>query len=334
MSAIGQYGGRLMKDATRDISRNRLYPEIEPYAQGRLPVDPPHELYWEECGNPDGSPVLFLHGGPGAGIAASARRFFDPGHYRVILFDQRGAGRSTPHAEIKGNDTDALVADIDALRKDRDVERWLVFGGSWGSLLALAYAQAHPERCRGLILRGIFLGGRGEIDWFLNGMGRFFPEAGRAFAGHLPSSERDDLLAGYLRRLTNTDPAVHMPAALAWRRYETACSALIPRDEAAVSQEDQRAALALARTEAHYFANECFLHDGALLAGVRRMEAIPGVIVQGRYDMVCPPHIADQLAAAWPRARYELIADAGHSAMEPGITAALVAATERFKTLE
>ncbi len=329
-----QYGGRMTNDATPDISRNRLYPEIEPYAHGRLAVGPPHELYWEECGNPDGSPVLFLHGGPGAGIAASARRFFDPDHYRIILFDQRGAGQSTPHAEIAGNDTDALVADIEALRRGRGVERWVVFGGSWGALLALAYAQSHPERCRGLILRGVFLGGRAEIDWFFDGMRRFFPEAGRAFAGHLPPSERDDLLAGYHRRLTDPDPAVHMPVALAWRRYETACSALIPRDEASMSREDQQAALALARIEAHYFANECFLHDGALLAGVRRMGAIPGAIVQGRYDMVCPPHVADQLAAAWPRARYELIADAGHSAMEPGIATALVAATERFKTLE
>jgi proline iminopeptidase len=323
----------MMKDTPLDISRNRLFPEIEPYAHGRLAVDPPHELYWEECGNPKGSPALFLHGGPGAGLAAPARRFFDPGHYRVVLFDQRGAGRSTPHAEVAGNSTDALVADIEALRKDRGVERWVVFGGSWGALLALAYAQSHPERCRGLILRGVFLGGRAEIDWFFNGMRRFYPEAGRAFAGHLPPAERDNPLAGFHRRLNDPDPTIHMPAALAWRRYETACSALIPRDDVAIRREDHQATLAFARIGAHYFLHECFLHDGALLAGARRMAAIPGVIVQGRYDMVCPPHVADQLAAAWPRARYEIIADAGHSAMEPGVTAALVAATERFKTL-
>jgi proline iminopeptidase len=323
----------MMKDTPLDISRNRLFPEIEPYAHGRLAVDPPHELYWEECGNPKGSPALFLHGGPGAGLAAPARRFFDPGHYRVVLFDQRGAGRSTPHAEVAGNSTDALVADIEALRKDRGVERWVVFGGSWGALLALAYAQSHPERCRGLILRGVFLGGRAEIDWFFNGMRRFYPEAGRAFAGHLPPAERDNPLAGFHRRLNDPDPTIHMPAALAWRRYETACSALIPRDDLAIRREDHQATLAFARIGAHYFLHECFLHDGALLAGARRMAAIPGVIVQGRYDMVCPPHVADQLAAAWPRARYEIIADAGHSAMEPGVTAALVAATERFKTL-
>jgi proline iminopeptidase len=322
-----------MKEATRGISRNRLYPEIEPYTQGRLAVDPPHDLYWEECGNPTGSPVLFLHGGPGAGIAATARRFFDPRHYRIILMDQRGAGQSTPHAETAGNDTDALIADIEALRKNRGVDRWLLFGGSWGALLALAYAQSHLARCRGLILRGIFLGGQTEIDWFFDGMRRFFPEAGRAFAGHLPPAERDNLLEGFHRRLSDPDPAVHMPAALAWRRYETACSGLIPRDDINFRKEDHQAALALARIEAHYFSNKCFLHDGALLAGARRLAAIPGVIVQGRYDMVCPPHVADQLAAAWPRARYEIVADAGHSAMEPGITAALVAATERFKSL-
>ncbi len=324
----------MTNDPANRISRNRLYPEIEPHARGRLAVDPPHELYWEECGNPQGAPALFLHGGPGAGSPGSARRFFDPAHYRVVLLDQRGAGRSTPHAELAGNSTDALVADIEALRRDRGIERWLVFGGSWGALLALAYAQAHPNRCSGLVLRGIFLGGRGEIGWFINGMRCFFPEAGRAFASHLPATERDDLLAGYHRRLVDPDPAVHMPAALAWRRYETACSALIPRIETAALQDDHQAALALARIEAHYFANECFLHDGALLAGARRLATIPGVIVQGRYDMVCPPHIADQLAAAWPKARYEIIADAGHSAMEPGITAALVAATERFKKLK
>lgn len=278
--------------------------------------------------------MLFLHGGPGAGTAGSARRFFDPGHYRIILFDQRGAGRSTPQAELEGNSTDALVADIEALRKERRVERWQVFGGSWGALLALAYAQTHPQRCSGLVLRGIFLGSRGEIDWFVNGMGKFFPEASRAFAAHLPASERDDLLEGYYRRLVDPDPAIHMPAALAWRRYEIACSALIPQGDGATPSEDPGGALALARIEAHYFRNDCFLHDGALLAGARRMADIPGVIVQGRYDMVCPPHVAEQLAAAWPRARYEIVPDAGHSAMEPGISAALVAATERFKRLK
>lgn len=324
----------MTNEVTRAISRSRLYPEIRPHAEGRLAVDAPHDLYWEECGNPQGAPVLFLHGGPGAGISPSARRFFDPAHYRIVLFDQRGAGRSTPHAELADNSTDRLISDIEALREDRDIDRWLVFGGSWGALLAVAYAQAHPRRCAGLILRGVFLGSRREIDWFVNGMGRFFPEAWRAFAGQLPAAERSDILGNYYRRLLNPDAAVHIPAALAWRRYETACSMLIPPGQAAAATEDDpQAALALARIEAHYFVNNCFLHDGALLAGARRMAAVPGVIVQGRYDMVCPPDVADQLASAWPNARYEIIPDAGHSAMEPGITSALVAATERFKSL-
>lgn len=322
----------MTNDTAPAISRTRLYPEIEPYARGRIAAQPPHELYWEECGNPQGAPVLFLHGGPGAGITSSAPRFFDPNHYRIVLFDQRGAGRSTPHAELAGNYTGALIADVEALRRDRGIDRWLVFGGSWGALLALAYAQAHPDQCTGLVLRGVFLGSRSEIDWFINGMGQFFPEAWRAFAGHLPPSERNDLLGAYHRRLTSPDPAVHIPAALAWRRYETTCSSLIPQGGADGLDDDPRTALALARIEAHYFVNDCFLDDGALLAGARRLGNMPGVIVQGRYDMVCPPHIADQLAGAWPKARYEIIADAGHSAMEPGITAALIAATERFKT--
>lgn len=314
-------------------TRTRLFPEIEPFASGRLKVDPPHELYWEECGAPDGLPVLFLHGGPGAGASPSSRRFFDPRHYRIVLFDQRGAGRSTPAGSIECNTTQHAVADIEALRADRGIEKWVVFGGSWGALLALAYAQSHPWRCLGLILRGVFLGSRAEIDWFLNGMRRFFPEAWRAFAQHIPVSERGDLLASYYRRLTDPDPGVHLPAARAWSRYEAACSTLIPRDEPLQTLDDPAAALGLARIEAHYFKHDCFLHEGALLAGARRLKDIPGVIVQGRYDMVCPPQAAHALASAWPRARFEIVPDAGHSATEPRIAEALVAATERFKTV-
>ena len=316
------------------MSRNRLYPEIEPHAKGRLAVDPPHALYWEESGNPRGAPALFLHGGPGAGLTAAGRRFFDPAHYRIIAFDQRGAGDSTPHGELAGNDTAALIADIEALRADRGIERWLVFGGSWGALLALAYAEAHPGRCSALVLRGVFLGERDEVDWFLYGMRRFFPEAWRAFAGHLPEAERDDLLAAYHRRLVDPDPEIHLPAARAWSRYEAACSALVPRDEMARRYDSDKAALGLARIEAHYFTNGCFLAEGALLAGARRIADIPGAIVQGRYDMICPPTAAGRLARVWPKARYDLIPDAGHSALEPGIAATLVAATERFKGLE
>lgn len=311
--------------------RTRLFPEIEPSASGRLQVDPPHELYWEECGALDGLPVLFLHGGPGAGASPSSRRFFDPRGYRIVLFDQRGAGRSTPAGSIEANTTQHLVADIEALRLERGIEKWVVFGGSWGALLALAYAQSHPEHCLGLILRGIFLGSRTEIDWFLTGMRRFFPEAWRAFAQHLPTSERNDLLASYHRRLTDPDPAVHLPAARAWSRYEAACSTLIPRDEPLHTLDDPDTALRLARIEAHYFTHGCFLHEGALLAGAKRLADLPGVIVQGRYDMVCPPQSAHALASAWPRARFEIVPDAGHSATEPGIVEALVAATERFR---
>ncbi len=320
--------------APAGVCRSRLYPEAEPYISGRLAVAPPHKLYWEESGSPDGSPALFLHGGPGAGLTEAGRRFFDPAHYRIIAFDQRGAGHSTPHGELAGNDTAALIDDIESLRRARGIDRWLVLGGSWGALLALAYAEAHPDRCRALVLRGVFLGGRAEVDWFLYGMRRFFPEAWRVFAGHLPAAERNDLLAGYHRRLVDPDPAIHMPAARAWSQYEGACSALVPRAETLARYDDDRAALGLARIEAHYFANGCFLHEGALLAGARRIADLPGAIVQGRYDMICPPGTAEQLARAWPGARFDIVPDAGHSALERGTAAALVAATERFKMLE
>ncbi len=315
------------------MSRKDLFPEIEPLAQGRLAVDPPHVLYWEESGNPDGAPVLFLHGGPGAGATPAHRRFFDPNHYRIVIFDQRGAGRSIPAGEIANNTTQDLVADIEALRRQLGIEAWLLFGGSWGSSLALAYAQTHPQRCRGAILRGIFLCRRDEVEWFMTGMRRIFPEAWRRFSGFLPESERGDLLTHYYRRLTDPDPDVHVPAALAWNDYESACSTLLPAPEATAPIGDPAKALGLARIEAHYFVNDCFLANGALLDNAGRLEGIPGTIVQGRYDMVCPIAAADELAAAWPEAQYIVAADSGHSAMEPGIRRALVQATERFKTL-
>ena len=224
--------------------RQDLYPEIEPFETGRLAVDGLHSLYWEQSGNPDGAPVVFLHGGPGAGATPAHRRFFDPRHYRIVIFDQRGAGRSTPLGEVARNTTDHLVADIEALRRWLGVESWLVFGGSWGSSLALAYAETHPERCRGLILRGVFLCRRQEVDWFMTGMRSIFPEAWRAFAEHLPPAERGDLLASYHRRLIDPDPAVHLPAARAWSRYEGACSTLRPSGETAAHFADPRTALA------------------------------------------------------------------------------------------
>ncbi len=311
--------------------RRELFPEITPYETGVLPLDGEHVMYWEQSGNAHGAPVLFLHGGPGAGTTPTHRRFFDPAHYRIVLFDQRGAGKSTPHASIDNNTTQHLIADIERLRDSLAIEQWLVFGGSWGSTLALAYAQTHPDRCRGLILRGIFLCGPAEVDWFLHGMGRFFPEAWREFSAAVPQAERGDLLTAYRRRLESADTEINVQAARAWAAYEATCSTLRPNGDAVAAMSDPAGALALARLEAHYLAHNAFLNDQDLLAGIDTIRHLPGVIVQGRYDMVCPPTTADRLAAAWPEARYEIIADAGHSALEPGIRAALLQATETMK---
>jgi len=308
-----------------------LFPPIEAFADGMLPREAPHSLYWEQSGNPDGQPVLFLHGGPGAGASAAHRRFFDPAHYRIVIFDQRGAGRSTPLGELSANTTPHLIADAEALREYLGIGRWLVFGGSWGSTLALAYAEAHPERVTGLILRGIFLCRREEIDWFLYGMRWVFPETWQRFADGVPEDEWGDLLRAYHRRLIDPDPAVHMPAARSWSTFEGACSTLLPSPETVADFGRDTMALGLARIEAHYFVNDIFLDQGALLRGVDRIRRIPGVIVQGRYDMVCPIRTAEDLRRAWPEAEYVIVPDAGHSAMEPGIRRALVAATQRFK---
>jgi proline iminopeptidase len=314
-------------------TRTELYPEIEPFAAGRLAVDGLHTLYFEESGNRDGVAVVVLHGGPGAGSSPSHRRFFDPAFYRIIVFDQRGAGRSTPHGELCHNTTQHLVGDLEALRNHLRIERWLLFGGSWGSTLALAYAQAHPHHCLGLVLRGIFLCRRSEIDWFLYGMRNIFPEDWRSFAGHVPEQERQDLLAAYWRRLDDPDPAVQIAAARAWSTYEGACSTLLPSADTVAYFSGDRVALGLARIEAHYFRHGGFLADNQLLANVQRVRALPGVIVQGRYDMVCPIATADELYQAWPGAQYVVVPNAGHSAWEPSIRAALVSATERFKTV-
>jgi proline iminopeptidase len=306
-----------------------LFPEVEPNADGWLAVPGGHTLHWEVSGNPDGVPVVFLHGGPGGGCLPHHRRFFDPGFWRIVLFDQRGAGRSTPPATVEANTTPDLVADVERLRVHLGVERWLLFGGSWGSTLALACAEAHPGSCLGLVLRGVFLARSTEIDWFMHGMGKIFPEAWRAFAGHLPAAERGDLLGNYYRRLVDPDPAVHMPAAHAWDRYEGACSTLLPSLD--LAHFDDVAALAIARIEAHYFVHGAFLDDGQLLRDVARIRHLPGAIVQGRYDVVCPPATADALAQAWPEAEYVVVPDAGHSVREPGITRELVAAVERMR---
>ena len=314
--------------------RKDLFPDIEPYERGCLEADPPHDLYWEQSGNPKGAPILFVHGGPGAGASPAHRRFFDPAHYRIIITDQRGAGRSKPLGDLTNNTTEHLVADMEALRIRLGIDSWVLFGGSWGSSLVLAYAIAYPDRCRGLILRGIFLCGCAEIEWFMFGMRRVFPEAWRRFAEYLPQAERDDLLGNYHRRLVAPDPDVHLPAAKVWRQYESACSTLLPSADAASSSSNATKSLGLARIEAHYFINNLFMPENHLLNGVERFRHVPGVIVQGRYDMVCPLESADKLSRAWPEAEYAIVPDAGHSAMEPGIRKSLVQATEKFKAID
>ncbi len=317
-----------------DISpgiHTELYPPLDPYSAGTLVLDHTHTMYWEQSGNPKGVSVVFLHGGPGAGSAPNHRRFFDPAHYRIVIYDQRGAGRSTPLGELRDNTTPHLIADLDHLRAHLDIGRWIVFGGSWGSTLALAYGESHPARCAGFVLRGIFLCRPSEIDWFLYGLKHIFPEAWHAFANVIPADERRDLLAAYYRRLTHPDPAVHLPAARAWGRYEGSCSTLRPSPDTVAYFSSDGVALGLARMEAHYFTHGIFLPGNTLLDNVARLRNIPAVIVQGRYDAVCPIVSANDLHRAWPEAEYIVIPDAGHSAWEPGICAELVRATETFK---
>lgn len=311
--------------------RADLFAPFDANQAGYMDVGDGHRLWWEESGAADGIPVVFLHGGPGAGCAPAYRRFFDPGRYRVVLFDQRGAGRSKPYAAVDANDTQRLIADMETLRRLLKIESWLVFGGSWGSTLALAYGQAHPERCLGFILRGVFLGAGDEVDWFLRGIARVFPEAHRAFADHIPLAERRDLLAAYSRRLNSDNRAEALAAARVWGRYESQCSTLRPA-EIPPGVDTGEGLLAIARIEAHYFMNRLFLDDGQLMRDLHKIAHLPATIIQGRYDMICPPASAEALARAWPAADYVVIDDAGHSAMEPGVRSALVRATESFKT--
>ena len=321
-----------MIDATRTPSPEALlYPACQPATTGLLQLDRRHAMHWEVCGNPAGVPLVFIHGGPGGGSLPHHRRYYDPLFWRIVLYDQRGAGRSTPVADIVDNTTPHLVDDLERLREHLGIERWVLFGGSWGSTLAIAYAEAHPERVLGLVLRGVFLASRAEIVWFMRGMGNVFPEAWRAFAEFLPARERGDLLQSYYARLTHSDPGVHLPAARAWDRYESACSTLIPRADGLARHDDDAAALAIARIEAHYFVNDGFLADGVLIDNVARIRQLPCTIVQGRYDVICPPVTADALARAWPEAEYLIVPDAGHSVREPGITRELVYAVNRMQ---
>ncbi len=313
------------------LEADGLFPAIEPFDSGHMALDDLHTMYWEQSGRPDGLPVLFVHGGPGAGTSPNHRRQFDAEAYRIVLFDQRGAGRSTPLGETRRNTTALLIEDMERLRERLGIERWLLLGGSWGSTLSLAYAEAHPERCLGLILRGIFLARPCEIDWFMNGMGIFFPEAARALAERLPLEERGDVLGAYHRRLVDPDPAVHAPAARAWSLYEGACASLLPSPEALSMFEDDAVALGLGRIEAHYFTSDTYFAERPILDHIDKIRHLPAIIIQGRYDVICPIRTADALARAWPEARYVVIPDAGHLEREPGIRAAKIAATESFR---
>lgn len=312
-----------------------LYPDLEPYRTGRLRVSDVHELYWEESGNPDGKPVVFLHGGPGGGTEAKHRRYFDPSVYRIVLFDQRGCGRSTPFASLEANTTWDLVADIEKLRVELGIETWQVFGGSWGSTLSLAYAETHPERVTELVLRGIFLLRKEEIRWFYQeGASWVFPDAWQEYWNHIPEAERGDLLKAYYARLTSDDPAVQRAAAKIWSVWEGRTSCLIPNVDLINRTAGDEFSLAFARIEAHYFVNDGWLVDGKELlapANIARIRHIPGVIVQGRYDVVCPAKSAWDLHQVWPEATLHIVKDAGHAASEPGTVHELVGATDGFR---
>lgn len=311
---------------------NGLYPPIKPYNDGTLDVGDGHRLFYELSGNPRGLPVVYLHGGPGAGCSPSQRRYFDPARYRIVLFDQRGSGRSQPFARTEHNSTQDLIADIDALRQHLGIEKWLVAGGSWGVTLALAYGVTHPKSCLGFLLRGVFLGTDAEVNWFLGGMGKVFPEAHHDFTQHVGGLEGTALFDAYFNRLFDPDPNRHLPAARAWALYESRCSALLPQDISTAGKAFDVYALSLARMEAHYFKHHCFLEPNALMDRLGAVRHLPATIVQGRYDIVCPMNTAHQLHLAWPNSTFLVVDDAGHSGMEPGIARALVLGANALAT--
>lgn len=308
-----------------------FYPEIEPYETGMLDVGDGHRVYWELCGNPNGKPVVFLHGGPGGGCTPTQRRLFDPEKYRILLFDQRGCGRSTPYASLEANTTWHLVADIERLRTMIGVDKWMVFGGSWGSTLALAYAEAHPERVTELVLRGIFTLRRSELLWYYQeGASWLFPDKWEGFLAPIPEEERGNLMAAYRRRLTDPDPAVQAQAARAWSLWEGETITLLHNQEYSDQFGDEHYAVAFARIENHYFVNEGWFEEGQLIRNAHRLKGIPGVIIQGRYDIATPPKTAWDLHKAWPEAEFIMVPDAGHAVSEPGITHHLIEATDAF----
>ncbi len=313
-----------------------LYPAIEPYESGLLDVGDGHHVYWEQCGNPDGKPVVFLHGGPGAGCTPNQRRLFDPERYRIVLFDQRGCGRSAPHASAPDADLSTittwhLVADIERIREELGIDRWQVFGGSWGSTLALAYAETHPSRVAELVVRGIFTLRRGELRWFYQeGASWVFPEKWEEYLAPVAPEDRHDLMAAYHRLLSDPDPAVHGPAAVAWSSWEATGISLLPDPELVATMSEPSYATAFARIENHFFVHDGWFRENQLIDDAVRLADIPGVIVQGRYDMCTPAATAWALHKAWPRAELTIVDDAGHAFSEPGIARALVAATDRF----
>lgn len=308
-----------------------LYPPIEPYASGHLDAGDGHSIYWERVGTPGAKPAVFLHGGPGGGIAPDHRRLFDPSRYDVLLFDQRGCGRSTPHAELEANTTWHLVADIERLRAMIGVERWLVFGGSWGSALALAYAQAHLDRVSELVLRGIFTVRQAEIDWYYQeGASRIYPDKWERFVSPVSAGERVNLVAAYRQLLTGDDEQARLAAARAWSAWELETITLLPNNDLEAKEDGDAFALAFARIENHYFIHGGWLEDGQLIRDADKLAKVPGVIIQGRYDMACPAETAWALHRAWPQARFEMIEGAGHAYNEPGILDALIRATDEF----
>jgi proline iminopeptidase len=320
-----------MKDSPM---QRTLYPPIEPWRTGTLEVGDGHALYFEESGNRDGKPVVFLHGGPGGGCSPKMRQFFNPEWYRIVLFDQRGSGKSRPHASIEANTTWHLVEDIERLRRHLEIDRWQVFGGSWGSTLALAYAETHPDSVSELVLRGIFLLRRKEENWFYQqgGASEIFPDHWQGFLEPIPEDERHDLLRAYHKRLTSDDAGERLHAAKAWSVWEGSTSTLLPNAEITKAFEADEMALAMARIECHYFVNDGFMDENHLLSNIHKIRHIPGIIVQGRYDVVCPAVSAFDLACAWPEAELRIVPDAGHAAFEAGNVHELVTATDRFAT--
>lgn len=312
-----------------------LYPPIEPYKEGKLQVSDLHTIHFEESGNPNGKPIVLLHGGPGGGCPPFYRQYFHPEKWRLIMFDQRGCGKSTPHAELRENTTWDLVNDIEKLREHLDIEKWVVFGGSWGSTLSLAYSETHPERCKGIILRGIFMLRRKELLWFYQeGTSYIFPDAWEEYLKPIPPEERGDMITAYYKRLTHSDPNIRMEAARAWSVWEGSTSRLLPDPNLMQKFGEDRFAEAFARIECHYFMNKGFFDpEDQLLLNVDRIRHIPGIIIHGRYDIVCPMISAWELHRAWPEAELIVIPDAGHSMSEPGILSALIEATDKFAEL-